>query len=315
FRGCLLAALAGDCLGAQFEFLSSAVQLPHCLAGVRRQHARAAPLAAGVHRRHGADKGRLRVARRLPAVALNRRRWPRSLTTPTLRPPTVATARPLAASLKTFENANFADPFGPAAALFEGRAMATGGAMRAAPLGLIGAAAAAAPNAEEVHLATRVTHSNALALAGARLMAAAVRLALRFDGVDVDRLYDSLAAEAAAADTACGLHEGEASSYTSSMRQVKEFLGKHPASSAVDEEARANPSIDEALSIEQRQQQQQRLLDCLTFAVSLGGDTDTIASMAGAIVGAALGADALPASLMLACEASDAVDSLATRLH
>ncbi|PAA72290.1 hypothetical protein BOX15_Mlig006517g1, partial [Macrostomum lignano] len=359
FRGCLLAALAGDCLGAQFEF------------SPRRSSFRTVWLAFDAN---------MRERRRWPLVytddtALTRavceslvdcrgRVEPASLARSLTDAYFKATDRGYGAAaggvFEDLRDANFADPFGPAAALFEGRgSYGNGGAMRAAPLGLIGAAAAAAPNAEEVHLATRVTHSNALALAGARLMAAAVRLALRFDGVDVDRLYDSLAAEAAAADTACGLHEGEASSYTSSMRQVKEFLGKHPASSAVDEEARAvagalgtevtalrsvptaiycalrtlrpshrvhplisewqppgnqNPSIDEALSIEQRQQQQ-RLLDCLTFAVSLGGDTDTIASMAGAIVGAALGADALPASLMLACEASDAVDSLATRLH
>uniref|UniRef100_A0A1I8IJ98 ADP-ribosylhydrolase ARH3 n=1 Tax=Macrostomum lignano TaxID=282301 RepID=A0A1I8IJ98_9PLAT len=355
FRGCLLAALAGDCLGAQFEF------------SPRRSSFRTVWLAFDANMRER------RRCRRWPLVytddtALTRavceslvdcrgRVEPASLARSLTDAYFKATDRGYGAAaggvFKDLRDANFADPFGPAAALFEGRgSYGNGGAMRAAPLGLIGAAAAAAPNAEEVHLATRVTHSNALALAGARLMAGPCDWRCASTA-------STWTAEAAAADTACGLHEGEASSYTSAMRQVKEFLGKHPASSAVDEEARAvagalgtevtalrsvptaiycalrtlrpshrvhplisewqppgnqNPSIDEALSIEQRQQQQ-RLLDCLTFAVSLGGDTDTIASMAGAIVGAALGADALPASLMLACEASDAVDSLATRLH
>ncbi|XP_031555114.1 ADP-ribose glycohydrolase ARH3-like [Actinia tenebrosa] len=49
--------------------------------------------------------------------------------------------------------------------------------------------------------------------------------------------------------------------------------------------------------------------ECIHFAISLGGDTDTIASMAGAISGAYLGLQAIPESWKEKCEASkEAID-------
>lgn len=52
----------------------------------------------------------------------------------------------------------------------------------------------------------------------------------------------------------------------------------------------------------------------VTYAVSLGGDTDTIASMAGAISGAYLGADALPLDWQERLENRDYISQLADRL-
>lgn len=52
----------------------------------------------------------------------------------------------------------------------------------------------------------------------------------------------------------------------------------------------------------------------ITYAVSLGGDTDTIASMAGAISGAYLGVDALPLDWQGRLENRDYISQLADRL-
>jgi len=49
--------------------------------------------------------------------------------------------------------------------------------------------------------------------------------------------------------------------------------------------------------------------------VSLGGDTDTIASMAGAVAGACYGIDCIPADWINACEATQTATSLADDLH
>ena len=51
------------------------------------------------------------------------------------------------------------------------------------------------------------------------------------------------------------------------------------------------------------------------YAVSLGGDTDTIASMAGAVAGACYGIDCIPPAWIDACEATDTAMSLADDLH
>lgn len=59
--------------------------------------------------------------------------------------------------------------------------------------------------------------------------------------------------------------------------------------------------------------------EALTFAVSCGGDTDTIAAMAGAVSGAHLGADDIPARWLDALEDGHRgrrhVEELAERLH
>lgn len=55
-------------------------------------------------------------------------------------------------------------------------------------------------------------------------------------------------------------------------------------------------------------------LRTLFFAISVGGDTDTIASMAGSIAGAYYGADMIPDALQKRCELIDEVISLTDKL-
>ena len=54
--------------------------------------------------------------------------------------------------------------------------------------------------------------------------------------------------------------------------------------------------------------------DTVRFAISLGGDTDTIAAMAGAISGARLGEDAVPAAWLRRVEGVEKARDLADRL-
>ena len=50
------------------------------------------------------------------------------------------------------------------------------------------------------------------------------------------------------------------------------------------------------------------------YAISMGGDTDTIASMAAAINGARVGSDKIPERLLNICEAADESSLLAEQL-
>lgn len=52
----------------------------------------------------------------------------------------------------------------------------------------------------------------------------------------------------------------------------------------------------------------------LQYAISLGGDTDTIASMAGALAGAYLGSDAINKEVLKHCEASKEMSHLGDKL-
>ena len=53
----------------------------------------------------------------------------------------------------------------------------------------------------------------------------------------------------------------------------------------------------------------------LVYSISLGGDTDTIATMAGAIAGAYYGMEQVPESWQQSCEGYEETDVLAQSLH
>lgn len=53
----------------------------------------------------------------------------------------------------------------------------------------------------------------------------------------------------------------------------------------------------------------------IEYAISLGGDTDTIASMAGAISGAYFSDDIIPKNLVFHCESHEEVIAIANRLY
>ena len=55
--------------------------------------------------------------------------------------------------------------------------------------------------------------------------------------------------------------------------------------------------------------------ESILFAISLGGDTDTIASMAGAISGAYLGLESIPESWKEKCEASKETVDFADKIY
>ena len=59
----------------------------------------------------------------------------------------------------------------------------------------------------------------------------------------------------------------------------------------------------------------QRFDELIPFAISLGGDTDTIASMAGAIGGAYWGIETIPAQWVESCEGTREAIDLANSLH
>lgn len=59
---------------------------------------------------------------------------------------------------------------------------------------------------------------------------------------------------------------------------------------------------------------QNPFIRCIILAVSFGGDTDTIACMAGAIAGAFWGLEALPVRLVSVCEAHNKLESFAEQL-
>ncbi len=174
-----------------------------------------------------------------------------------------------------------------ARALFDGGSYGNGAAMRAAPVGVLFHHDLKAVYSAAVRQA-EVTHAHPLGQQGAALLALAVALALQtpVHAFDPDAFLDELeVALPASAETyrRALMLVGELRPHWEDRERIVRKLGNRSA---------AHRSVPTALfafttfwhSFE----------EALVYAVSLGGDTDTIAAMTGAIAGALHGVDSIP---------------------
>lgn len=196
--------------------------------------------------------------------------------------------------------------------LFEGGSYGNGAAMRVAPVGVLfhqdERAVYDAATAQ-----ARVTHAHLLGQQGAALQALAVALALRSDPATFSR--EDFLAELEAALPA------SVETYRRALMQVGELFDRWEDRDLIvrklGNRSSAHRSVPTAIfafltfwnSFE----------EAVVYAVSLGGDTDTLAAMTGAIAGAFHGVDAVPKRWWDALEnegkGRDYVVHLGERLH
>lgn len=169
-----------------------------------------------------------------------------------------------------------------------------GAAMRIAPVGI---ATPPGPRLlRAVVQASQVTHSTGLGISGAAAVAAGVSAGI--DGADVPAALDA-AVEAARV----GEHEG---SWVAGASIASRYLALRPFARALTDDALADYLYDVVgTSVQSQESVVSALLlvdryrdapfEGLCVAASLGGDTDTIAAVAGAVLGACHGASAFPA--------------------
>jgi ADP-ribosylglycohydrolase len=159
---------------------------------------------------------------------------------------------------------------------------------------------------EAVKQASAVTHAHPAALAGARLVAFAI----------VHALQDACSAEAAQAMS----QQCHASDFAAAMRTVSELL----AAPALPEPARLRQLLGTestalrscpAAALLGLRFRQQPLTELLAYIRRCGGDTDTVAAMAGAIWGAAEGRSRIPEQMLRAVEAHELLLRLAGELY
>lgn len=175
-----------------------------------------------------------------------------------------------------------------------------GGAMRIAPVGI------ATPGTGDllvrrVAAACQVTHFTPLALAGAAAVAAGVST-----GLDGNSLEDSLDTILGAAHAAAHLADGDALGLTEAIRHavtvvaearrdgddaVRIALSEHVGTSLATEH-----TVPAAIAVATNYVDDPWM--GLGVAGSCGDDTDTIAAIAGALLGAQVGAHALPADVV-----------------
>ena len=207
---------------------------------------------------------------------------------------------------RIFMMINSGEPWYSAAdKLYRGGSFGNGSAMRVAPVGLLYSHDLERLR-EIAYQSSSITHSHELGREGAALQACAVALALNIpSGEEISR-----------EDFLLKLQDFVQNQlYKEKLASVGELLGEQDRTRVVavlGNSIEAPRSVPTAIYCFLRQPKSYK--DCVIYAISLGGDTDTIASMAGAISDAYLGIEAIPGEWRAKVESRDYIEALAEKL-
>lgn len=187
--------------------------------------------------------------------------------------------------------------------IYPGGSFGNGAAMRVAPVGLFYYRNPKLLK-DAAMLQSKITHAHPLGKEGAVLQAFAVALAALYGPTEpVGELLNRLQA-----------FTGE-EAYRSKLKEVKNLLGEFDASMVAEQLGNgieAFNSVPTAIYCFLRHPGS--FEETVVDAVSLGGDTDTIACMAGAVSGACLGLEKIPEEWVEKLENKDYIDKQAIRL-
>jgi ADP-ribosylglycohydrolase len=174
-----------------------------------------------------------------------------------------------------------------------------GAAMRVAPVGIAFPVADARRLLDAVVQASRVTHGTTIGIAAAAAVAAAVSAGVA--GADLSDALD--AAEHAAAAGARRGRWSAGGNVSARLRWARGWVRGMPDADLADALAdvvgtsvAAQESVVAALVLAEARGSDP--LAALTMAAGIGGDTDTVAAMCGAVLGARHGIAGLPADLL-----------------
>jgi len=207
---------------------------------------------------------------------------------------------------KIFRMIKSGEPWDSAASkIYRGGSFGNGSAMRVAPIGLLYSNNPAKLK-EIAYKSSSITHSHELGKEGAALQAYAVALALNtFPDEEIDREAFLLKLQ----------NFAQTQLYKEKIANTKELLGEQDRARVVavlGNGIEALNSVPTAIYCFLKQPKSYK--DSVIYAISLGGDTDTIASMAGAISGAYLGIEAIPQEWRLKLENKAYIEDLAEKL-
>ncbi|XP_053489234.1 ADP-ribosylhydrolase ARH3 [Ictalurus furcatus] len=330
FRGALVAAVLGDCVGGEFEGAEDVPLdrvLQH-LSGLEDE-----TRGDGILQ-YSDDTAMMRCVAHslLTRMGFDEQDMARSFAKEYSLAPGRGYGSGVIQVLRKLASPHLSDVFQPARAQFGGRgSFGNGGAMRAAPFAL------AFRNAADVRKYARfgamLTHSCSLGYNGAVLQAIAVHLSLQGDLALPQKFINKLISEMeevendeTARNDAKVLNLAEFP-YCARLHIVKELMERNNVSieeviSELGNGIAALESVPTAIfcvlhCLEPREGLPERyggLERTIAYSLALGGDTDTIACMAGAIAGAHYGINAIPQSWLKSCEGSEEAEHLAERL-
>lgn len=229
------------------------------------------------------------------------------------------------------KGSKFADPFGPAREQFDGLgSLGNGAAMRIAPVALF-CYNNLSNLLDVVKKSSEITHTHKLGVNGAVLQTLAIRKCLLLnpkDGLNVNKYAEELINEMVEVEKdQDDINVDSEPTFEKQLLVMKDLLNKdgHPSDEEVvnklGHSVAALYSVPTAVFSFLKAQNEipdiktdNPFRRTLQYAISLGGDTDTIASMSGAIAGAYYGYDIIGESLQKHCEGTDEIIKLADNL-
>jgi poly(ADP-ribose) glycohydrolase ARH3 len=190
--------------------------------------------------------------------------------------------------------------------LYHGGSYGNGSAMRIAPLAVFYHNDLAMLR-EVAYRSSRITHSHELGKGGAALQAYAVALAV---GMMPDKAFESKEFLQKLGE----LIDHEV--YKQKLANTGMLLGEADKAKVVAELGNGVEAFNSVpTAIYSFLSHPHSFKEAILFAASLGGDTDTIAAMTGAIAGAYLGADTVPNKWRLKLENREYIEELAAVLY
>ncbi|CAG5116914.1 unnamed protein product [Candidula unifasciata] len=349
FKACLVGAVVGDCIGSNFEGLlavklsdvvNSVLKLEEC-----NQQAQEKEEAGPSPKYFYTDD--TAMARSVAASLLDKKHFDARdmadrFATEYFNDPDRGYGGSVVTVFENLKDPDLIDVFRPASMQFGGRgSFGNGGAMRIAPAALFAFHDNDLAKLKVlVSSITRITHTHHLAINGAILQAFAVDQSLRQQQqpVDADEFIDSLiskmkpveeesSAGKTPADNTREKKDGHPTPYCYKLLKIKELLKNRDlhVEDVVNElgnDVSAFGSVPAAVfsflkaatqnipELNGRNKFEQTVL----YAIGLGGDTDTIATMAAAIAGALYGMEQIPKAWQIYCEGVEDAERAAEEL-
>ncbi|KAI1278485.1 hypothetical protein HDE_14362 [Halotydeus destructor] len=348
FRGCLIGSLIGDCLGAPFEgdskvgvtFLTN--YMNNLLAKDRVNQIY--PYTDDTAMTKSLCES-LISCKKLRADDLAMK-----FTDEFFRAPLRGYGRTVKETFLELHETKFSDPFEPAKKQFNGQgSLGNGAAMRVAPVALLSVSGSIDDAIELARIQALITHTHPLGYNGSILQCLAVRQALeiesqpeQFDAIDfLERLIGLMKPIEDGSPKVRPSRAGDRikrnrvqpdsqTPYTDLLTAMKDIMSSHTPEidlstqevvSRFGNSVSALQSVPTAIYCFLRAHKQLKdfssddiLMRTLFGAICIGGDTDTIATMACALVGAAYGDEAINETLTKQCESWQLVCDYADKL-
>ncbi|XP_055378247.1 ADP-ribosylhydrolase ARH3-like [Condylostylus longicornis] len=226
-------------------------------------------------------------------------------------------------------SSKFEDPLLPAKEQFSGHgSYGNGAAMRVAPAALFCFNQPVENLIKLVKDSAVITHTHYLAINGAILLALAINYCLKIkpDEFNEQNFLTYLKYEMQKIENEGIDMDDPSDEYVKQILKIEELLKREPSDEMVinklGNSAEALFSVPTAIYCFLRAQNTIKKIETknvirrtIEYAIHLGGDTDTIASMAGSLVGSLYGEEFISKNIISYCEASEEISKIASQLY